>query len=92
MWRFNLVRIRDVSGKSGVGVIAKGVEFEDGSVALRWVTEYPSTAVWDTVADMMAVHDHNGSTYVSWIDAAPSERASVNTDTDSVTVDWTRFP
>lgn len=33
---FELVRNNDVTGISGVGVVAEGVIFSDGTVALRW--------------------------------------------------------
>lgn len=35
MNRFELVRDVDVTGISGTGVVAEGVEFSDGTVALR---------------------------------------------------------
>jgi hypothetical protein len=37
---FSLVRDEDVSGISGTGPIAEGVEFTDGSVALRWLVAW----------------------------------------------------
>src|SRR4051794_16547249 len=35
--RFELHRDQDISGVSGVGVVAEGVAFTDGTVALRWL-------------------------------------------------------
>lgn len=59
---FVLVRDTDVSGVSGTGVVAEGVVFSDGRVALRWTSAYRSTAVYDSLEDAQAVHGHNGST------------------------------
>ncbi len=36
----------------------EGVEFSDGSVAIRWLTAKRSTAVWASMDDMIAVHGH----------------------------------
>lgn len=65
---FELVRTRDISGVSGTGVVADGVQFADDSVAIRWRGEHPATAVWPTIADVLAVHGHHGATTVRWLD------------------------
>jgi hypothetical protein len=36
----------------------EGVEFTDGSVAIRWLTAKRSTAVWSSMDDMLAIHGH----------------------------------
>ena len=36
----------------------EGVEFSDGSVAIRWLTAKRSTAVWASMDDMLAIHGH----------------------------------
>jgi hypothetical protein len=78
--RFAMVRYSDPSGVSGVGLVAYGVQFDDGHVAVRWVSDAPSTSLWDGIADLMAVHGHRGATVVHWIDpepgAAPAPRAN----------------
>jgi hypothetical protein len=43
MKRFHLERTEDASGVSGIGKIAEGIVFEDGTVGLRWLTEVKST-------------------------------------------------
>lgn len=63
---FTLHRDADVSGVSGTGVVADGVEFEDKSVALRWHGEHPATTVWASIEDMLAVHGHGGATRLVW--------------------------
>lgn len=71
--RFELYRHTDVSNVSGTGVVAEGCEFTDGSVALRWLGLHPSTAVWPSVAEVLAVHGHQGATEIRWIDDRPIE-------------------
>jgi len=66
--RFVLDRAEDPSGVSGLGIVAEGVEFSDGTAALRWLGEHPSTTVWGSVADIEAVHGHGGSTRTRWVD------------------------
>lgn len=69
--RFALIREFDVSGGSGTGRIADGVLWTDGSVALRWRGDNPSTAVWARIEDAIKVHGHGGFTKVRWIDIPP---------------------
>lgn len=68
--RFRLVRHEDVSTISGTGVVAHGVQWPDGAVALRWAIPDlpPSTAVWDSIEAVEAIHGHQGKTEVEWID------------------------
>jgi hypothetical protein len=67
--RFELVRHRDVSGVSGTGVVAEGIEWSDGTVALRWGGHYPTTTVWqDGIDALLAIHGHNGATVIRWLD------------------------
>lgn len=70
---FYLQRNKDVTGVSGTGIVAWGVEFPDGRVATRWRGEYPCTAAWDDLEQMLAVHGHNGATVAIWLDEAPPE-------------------
>jgi len=67
MRMFELVRHHDVSGVSGTGIVAEGVVWTDGAVALRWYGEHPSTAVWSSLDDLLAVHGHAGETWVHWV-------------------------
>lgn len=68
MRRFVLYRTTDVSGVSGTGIVAEGIQFNDGVVALRWRGLRASTVVYDCVEDAEAIHGHNGATQVAWID------------------------
>jgi hypothetical protein len=59
-----LRRHEDVTGASGTGIVADGVEFADGTVALRWFGEHRSTVVWSNIHSAIAVHGHDGRTIV----------------------------
>lgn len=71
MRRFLLVRHADPSGVSGTGIVAQGVEFTDGAVALRWIGSHPSTVAWGSVEHIRMIHGHSGRTVVRWIDPFP---------------------
>lgn len=66
--RFQLHRDTDVSGVSGVGIVAEGARFGDGRAVMRWLTGVSSTAVYDSIEDLESIHGHNGATRVVWVD------------------------
>lgn len=68
MRRFVLVRHEDVSGTSGTGIVAEGVEFSNGQVVLHWTTQLESVAVYANSKVLEQVHGHGGRTKVKWID------------------------
>lgn len=67
MRTFELHRDVDASGVSGEGLVAEGVRFTDGTCALRWLTDTASTAIYDSAADLIAIHGHNGATRMVWL-------------------------
>lgn len=69
--RFHLQRDTDVSGVSGTGTVADGIEFPDGTCVIRWRGYYQSTVVWPSVGDVEAVHGHGGATRIVWDDPYP---------------------
>lgn len=66
--RFYLYRQTDVSGVSGTGIVAEGVQFVDGTAVVRWRGQHASTVVWTSVADAEAIHGHGGATQIIWVD------------------------
>ncbi len=73
MKRFKLLRYSDVSGVSGTGIVAEGVEFTDGTCVLRWLGEKASTNVYACSDDLHAIHDHKGTEHegknrLVWVD------------------------
>lgn len=68
MRRFHLLRIEDETGTSGKGVVAEGVRFTDGTVAVRWMSSTPTTVIHDNIESVMKIHGHQGKTQVVWKD------------------------
>lgn len=67
MRTFRLYRSDDPSGVSGVGFVAEGVQFTSGKCVLAWTTSVQSIAVYDSMADLVAIHGHDGKTSVRWL-------------------------
>lgn len=61
---FHLERTEDASGVSGIGKVAEGVVFDDGTVVLRWLTEIKSTVFFESIKDVESVHGHEGKTRI----------------------------
>ncbi len=70
MRRFYLQRGEDISGMSGLGKIAEGIEWGNGRVAIIWLSSSPSTGQYDSITALETIHTHNGQhdTKVVWID------------------------
>lgn len=67
--RFILVRDEDVSGTSGTGIVAEGIWFSNGKAVISWTTKYMSVAVYDSIAELEAIHGHEGRTRIEFIDS-----------------------
>lgn len=67
---FEMHRDEDVTGVSGSGVVAEGIEFTDGVVALRWLSDWPTSVVFHDrgMEAVAAVHGHGGKTRIMWTD------------------------
>src|SRR6266545_1678161 len=71
--RFRLIRHTDVTGVSGTGPVADGVQWADGTVALHWSGCQPATSVWQKGIDaVIAVHGHDGGSTIHWLDEPSS--------------------
>lgn len=68
MRNFVLDRNVDASGVSGTGTVAQGVEFDDGTCAMRWLTKHRSTALYNSILELELIHGHEGATTVRWLD------------------------
>ena len=66
---FVLIRDTDVTGVSGTGIVAEGVEFSDGLVALHWTSDWPTSVVFHErgIESVEAIHGHNGSTRIEFL-------------------------
>jgi hypothetical protein len=68
--RFELHRDTDQTGVSGTGIVAEGIAFSDGTAALRWTSEWPTSVVFHDrgVEAIKKIHGHNGATRIVWLD------------------------
>ena len=69
MIRFHLDRSEDVSGVSGIGVVAEGIIWDDDSVDIHWFGSRPSWVHWNSIDDAIAIHGHGGKTRFVYLDA-----------------------
>lgn len=70
MRTFQLHRDVDESGISGTGVVAEGVHFTNDKVAITWLTQYTSVAIYDSMETVEAIHGHGGKTRIVWLPEA----------------------
>lgn len=76
MRTFKLVRSKDLSGVSGTGEVAEGVEFDIGKVVICWTSKYHSVSVFDTLHELEMIHGHEGATKVVF-DITPDAAAKL---------------
>lgn len=75
---FKLIRTKDISGVSGTGAVAEGVEFDDGQVVICWLSKYHSIGVFDNILCLEKIHGHEGSTKVVFDDEAQRSETACN--------------
>lgn len=66
--RFVLNRHHDITGTSGTGIVAEGVVFSCGKVALTWFSHYGAVNNYDTIEVVKVLHGHDGNTRIEWLD------------------------
>ena len=66
--RFYLARDQDITGVSGTGIVAEGVLFSTGWVALTWLAAVNSLVFYPSIDNVEAIHGHSGSTRIMWLD------------------------
>lgn len=64
--KFHIERHEDVSGLSGTGIVAVGVMYPTGLCIMEWVTPIKSLGQYHSIADLEALHGHEGRTKVVW--------------------------
>ena len=68
MRNFLLIRMKDISGCSGTGIVAEGVVFSDGSAILKWLRKPYSLGIYKSITHLLDLHGHNGNTKIQFID------------------------
>lgn len=61
---FELRRIEDTTGVSGIGLVAQGAIFDNGKCAVTWLRDPQSTTIYDCIEDVVKIHSHGGKTKV----------------------------
>ncbi|MGW6279564.1 hypothetical protein [Kribbella sp. NPDC055071] len=94
---FRLVRHTDTSAGSdrsaATGILAEGVEWSDGAVALRWRGPWPSTSTWDGgIESVLAVHGTGGRTRIHWLPSAPAVPGKTPPPAESLETVWLPAP
>jgi hypothetical protein len=65
---FILVRDKDITGRSGTGIVAEGVVFTDGFAILKWLREPYALGIYETVEALISVRGHEGNTHIEFIE------------------------
>lgn len=68
MKKFYLTRFEDVSGVSGTGRVARGIEFDDGSVIMQWNTSHQSIGLYWSMEHLIDIHGHEGRAVIEYTD------------------------
>lgn len=63
--------LRDADSADGARMLAEGVQWTDGAVALRWHGRWPSTSTWDRIDALLAVHGTDTRTQFHWLSEPP---------------------
>lgn len=64
--KFNLRRLEDETGVSGVGIVTEGYELSDGICVMKWLTATSSIAVYASIIHVQEIHGHQGKTMVEF--------------------------
>jgi hypothetical protein len=65
---FQLHRDEDASGVSGTGIVAEGVEFTSGMVAMTWLSPHRCVNVYESIKTVEQLHGHGGKTRVVFLE------------------------
>lgn len=66
-----LKRFEDVSGISGLGIIAEGIIWSDGTVAYRWLSDIATTVIAKDIETVKVLHGHDGKTKLVYMCERP---------------------
>lgn len=64
MQTFYLYRTEDLHGHSGLGTVAEGVIFDNGLVAMTWLSEWETVTVFQSIKAVSRLHSHGGRTAI----------------------------
>lgn len=64
MKNFYLLRHEDLHGHSGLGVVAEGTIFDNGMVAMTWLSKWDTVTMFKNVQAVKELHSHEGRTEI----------------------------
>ena len=65
MRKFFLLRHVDVHNNSGTGVVAEGVQFDNGMASMTWLTDEPTVTNFNRgIRGIKRLHGHDGKTEI----------------------------
>ena len=64
MKNFYLLRHEDVHGHSGLGVVAEGTIFDNGMVAMTWLSKWDTVTMFKSIQAVNDLHSHEGRTEI----------------------------
>ena len=65
---FVLVRTDDETGTSGTGIVAEGVEFSNGQVAMHWLSQMETVSIYANLKVVEVLHGHEDRTKIVFPD------------------------
>jgi hypothetical protein len=74
---YQLVRKKDRTGVSGVGIVALIAKLPSGKCVMEWITgNHPSISIFNTIEDIEIIHGHNNSTVVKSLNGPDTSKKS----------------
>ncbi len=61
---FCLLRLNDINGHSGTGIVAQGIIYPNGWVSMCWLTDTASVTFYESIDVVKKLHGHDGATKV----------------------------
>lgn len=61
---FYLLRIKDIHGISGLGIVARGIILPSHRVVMEWVMPHETITYFQNIGEVSAIHSHGGATKV----------------------------
>lgn len=71
---FYLNRKSDITGTSGVGIVAYGAILPSGKVVMEWVSYHSSLNIFDNIEHITQIHGHEGATEVIMGEPKPKRK------------------
>ena len=63
---FWLVRLEDISGVSGDGTVAEGIQFHDKQCVISWFGRFHTLEIAPNIEEIEGIHGHGGATRIVW--------------------------